>query len=75
VIAVVHPPGPAGTPPCIAQFTRRVALHVGVRTWCQKEVDASAGVFQVPDETPVCPECEALIGQFRLRLGPPVKPA
>lgn len=68
MIAVVHPPGPPGTPPCIAQFTRRVALHVGVRTWCQKEIDAGAGVFQVPDKTPVCEACADMVRQFEARL-------
>lgn len=69
MIAVVYLPNRANdSRPCVAQFTRRVALHVGVRTWCNKEVDASTGVFQVPDALPVCEKCSAELAAFEAKI-------
>lgn len=53
-----------GAAPCVAKFTRRVALHVGVLTWCEKEVDAGSGVYQVPDSMKVCGACTTAIKNF-----------
>lgn len=70
MICVVYLPTRAkGSPPCVAQYTRRVSFHVGVRTWCNKEVDASTGVFQVPDAMKVCEECADAVKAYEANLG------
>ena len=47
--------------PCIVYWTGRVNFHVGVLTYCKRNVDASKGVLQVPDDTPCCPSCEVAV--------------
>lgn len=66
MIAVVYPT--EGSPPCVAMFTRRVKLHVGIRTWCDAEIDGSDGVFQMPDAMPVCKRCSAAITEYEKKL-------
>lgn len=62
MLAVVQ--GQAGDAPCVAYFTRQVRLHIGILTWCKREVDASNGVYQVPDTFRVCEACKASIAEF-----------
>ena len=70
MIAVVYlPQSKPGDAPCIAQYTRRVSFHVGVRTWCNQEVDASVGVFQVPDAMTLCERCIAELDAFKKSRG------
>lgn len=70
MIAVVYMPGAKpGTAPCIAQYTRRVSFHVGVRTWCEQEIDASTGVFQVPDGMKLCEACVVQLEAFKKSRG------
>lgn len=69
MICIVYLPNRTpGSAPCVAQYTRRVSFHVGVKTWCNKEVDASTGVFQVPDAMKVCAECSAAIASYAKTL-------
>lgn len=47
--------------PCVVYFTSRVRLSVRVLTYCGQTRDASEGVLQLPEEVPVCVECQRAI--------------
>ena len=51
--------------PCLVYWTGRVWAHVGVVTYCNREVDAKEGVLQVPDDVPACEDCESAVKEHR----------
>lgn len=53
IAAVITP----GRKPCIVLLTGRDGFKVKSKTYCGREVNASDGVYQLPDSTEVCKEC------------------